>query len=77
MKTVKPVEPIHAVRGIRSIALRRVPSFKQLRLWLAFARQKAKDRPARQTADGPAIVPPDASADSPLHESPEHIDKRV
>jgi hypothetical protein len=84
MRTVKPIEPISAVRGIRRITLRRVPSIKQLRMWLAFARQKAKDGPARTPASGQAAVDPlDPPAD--LEDETEtgpaadhgHIDKRA
>jgi hypothetical protein len=84
MRTVNPIEPISPVRGIRRIVLRRVPSFAQLRMWLAFARQKAKDRPVRRPASGQAaIVPPEAPADREreMETAPTadhgHIDKRV
>ena len=58
MRPVKPIEPIRPVRGIRGITLRRVPSFKQLRMWLVFARQKAKDGPKRPQAGAQSLVAP-------------------
>lgn len=81
MRTVRPVEPIRPVRGIRGITLRRVPSFRQLRMWLVFARQKAKDGPKRPQAGAQAAI---ASPEVPVgRESEEdrsaadrgHIDK--
>ena len=83
MRTVEPIEPIGPVRGIRRITLRRVPSIKQLRMWLAFARQKARDGAARPRAAGEAAVdPPDApDRQSETETGPaaahEHIDKRA
>ncbi len=81
MRTVKPVEPIRHVRGIRGITLRRVPSFRQLRLWLAFARQKAKDGPKRPQAGAQSVIaPPELAVDreSESEKGPAdhlHIDK--
>jgi hypothetical protein len=88
MRTVKPIEPIRAARAIKSITLRRVPSFRQLRLWFVFARQKAKDRfkdrAARRAASGQAAVAPaEALAELEGEEQTRiaadhgHIDKRV
>jgi hypothetical protein len=84
MRPVKPIEPIRAASAIRAITLRRVPSFRQLRLWLAFARVKGKDRPARSPASGQAaIAPPEAPAEWEGEEQTTiaaehgHIDKRV
>ncbi|HLG84314.1 MAG TPA: hypothetical protein VKY22_25175 [Bradyrhizobium sp.] len=79
MRTVRPVDPIKPARGVRRITLRRVPSFRQLRRWLAFARQKAKDGPARPPA---AIAPQDAPADwesqaETATADPGHVAKRV
>jgi hypothetical protein len=84
MRTVKPIEPIGPVRGIRRITLRRVPSIKQLRMWLAFARQKAKGgrapQPASgQAAAGPSDVPADWEGETQTGPAADHghIDKRV
>ena len=92
MRTVRPIEPIRPVRGVRRIALRYVPSIKQLRMWLAFARQKAKDMPKDRPKDGPAppqlseqpaADPSEVSADwesaaeTDLAADHGHIDKRV
>jgi hypothetical protein len=81
MKTVKPVEPIRPVRGIRGITLRRVPSFRQLRMWLVFARQKAKDGPRWPQASGQSgLAGPEVPADRESEAEREaadhgHIDK--
>ena len=83
MRTVEPIEPIRPVRAVRRITLRRVPSFKQLRMWLVFARQKAKDGPAHS-----AVAPSESPAPSEreeetniaadyLHADHLHIDKRA
>jgi hypothetical protein len=84
MRTVKPIEPIRSVRGIRRITLRRVPSFKQLRMWLVFARQKSRDGPkrlsaSRQAAIAPQEVPADreGEAQTKLVAEHGHVDKRV
>jgi hypothetical protein len=77
MKTLKPIAPIRAVRTIGEIVLRPVPSRGQLRLWLLFARRKAKERAARKSASmtAPAESPAQARHDEPASHG--HIDKRV
>ncbi len=84
MRTVKPIEPIRSVRGVRRITLRRVPSLKQLRMWLVFARQKAKGGPkglpaAAQAAVSPQEVPADWQGEAEADPAVEHghLDKRV
>lgn len=84
MRPVRPIDPIRPVRGIGRITLRRVPSIRQLRMWLVFARQKARDRLARPPASGQAAIAPQ---DAPAHADREeetnaaaghgHIDRRV
>ena len=84
MRTVKPVEPIRSVRGIRRITVRRVPSFKQLRMWLVFARQKPKEGPERLPASAQAAVAPqevaaDWQGEAEMDPAADHrhVDKRV
>jgi hypothetical protein len=84
MKPLKPIAPIRAVRTIGEIVLRPIPSRSQLRLWLLFARQKARERAERKSAARQAAAAPaEASAPGPGSEgasvSPEygHVDKRV
>ena len=88
MRTVRPIEPIRPIRGVRRMTLRYVPSIKQLRMWLTFARQKAKDRPKGrpappQVSGQPAADPSELSADwestaeTGLAADHGHIDKPV
>ena len=84
MRTVKPIQPIRAVRAVGRIILRPVPSMAQLRMWLVFARQKAKDRAARLPASKQAAVtepqaPMDWGGDEGANVPAEHghVDKRV
>jgi hypothetical protein len=79
MNPIKPIQPIGAIRAIREATLRRVPSVGQLRLWLAFARQKSRKTKAplprltsAQVADPPAD---EQSDDGAAGQS--HIDKRA
>jgi hypothetical protein len=82
MRPVRPINPIRPIRAIRRIKLRRAPSIGQLRRWLAFARQKAKDGLARPPALGKvAVAPKDEQWESDeattIAAGDGHIDKRV
>jgi len=84
MRTVKPIQPIRAVRAIGRIILRPAPTMAQLRMWLVFARQKARERGVRPPASRQAAVTePEASAHGGGDEGANvaadhgHIDKRV
>jgi hypothetical protein len=59
--------------------LRRAPSIGQLRRWLAFARQKAKERLPRPPALGEVAVAPEGESDAGTNVAADagHIDKRV
>ena len=82
MRPVRPIQPIRPIRAIRRIGLRRVPSFGQLRMWLGFARQKAKGR--SKDGPGPAAMAASEAPPQPASEEgttitaePLHIDRRV
>ena len=49
MKPIQPIGPIRAVRRVGEVLLRPVPSMGQLRMWLLFARTKAKERAEQDT----------------------------
>lgn len=83
MRTVKPVQPIRAVRAIGRVMLRPAPSMGQLRLWLWFARQKAKERAAPSAPRLDSVGSPEARDDWQREDATNapagnaHIDKRV